>query len=100
MAKFEKLQRLNVEVSNADETARKYAITADAQVANGKVENLNNGQVKEGETFIASFNRWSGNNMNVSFNNVADDKQCEVLNEINAFVASVDALVDAQPINI
>jgi hypothetical protein len=92
MAKFEKLQRANVEVSNADEPSRKYAITTDAQIANGKVENFNNGQVKDGDVFVASFSRWSAQNLNVTFNNVEAEEQCAILAEINAFVESVEAL--------
>ena len=100
MAKFEKLQRANVEVSNADDTSRKYAITAEAQVANGNVENFNNGQVMKGDTYVATFNRWSAQNLNVMFNNVEAEGQCAILAEINAFVASVETLVVAQPISI
>ena len=100
MAKFEKLQRANVEVSNADDNLRKYAITAEAQVANGKVENFNNGHVRENDIFIASFNRWSDGNMNITFNNVEKEAQCEVLNVINAFIQDVEALVLTTPINI
>jgi hypothetical protein len=92
MAKFEKLQRANVEVSNADEPSRKYAITTDAQIANSKVENFNNGQVKDGDVFVASFSRWSAQNLNVTFNNVEAEEQCAILAEINAFVESVEAL--------
>lgn len=100
MAKFEKLQRANVEVSNSDETSRKYAITAEAQVANGNVENFNNGKVMKGEMYVATFHRRSAQNLNVTFNNVEAEEQCAILAEINAFVASVETLVVAQPISI
>lgn len=100
MAKFEKLQRANVEVSNSDETSRKYAITTDAQIANSKVENFNNGQVKDGDAFVASFSRWSAQNLNVTFNNVEAEEQCEVLNAVNAFISSVESLVVEHPISI
>ena len=97
---FDSLIRANVKVSNTNDTASAYVITAEAQVAQGNVENFNNGQVMKGETYVATFNRWSAQNLNVTFNNVEAEEQCDVLNEINAFVASVDALVEAQPINI
>lgn len=99
MAKFEKLQRANVEASNADEPSRKYAITTDAQIANSKVENFNNGQVLKGEMYVATFNRWSAQNLNVTFNNVEAEEQCAILAEINAFVESVEALAQTQTIN-
>lgn len=100
MAKFEKLQRANVEASNADEPSRKYAITADAQIAKGKVENFNNGQVKDGDVFVASFSRWSAQELNVTFNNEEAEVQCAILAEIHAFVESVEALAQTQTITI
>lgn len=100
MAKYEKLNRANVAVSNADDAARKYEITAEAQVANGVVENLNNGQVLKGEQYVATFNRWSATNFNVTFNGLEQAEQCEVLAEINAFVEAVDALVATSPVSL
>lgn len=99
-AQFDSLIRANVKVSNANDTASAYTITAEAQVAQGNVENFNNGQVMKGEMYVATFNRWSAQNLNVTFNNVEGDEQCAILAEINAFVASVETLVVAQPISI
>lgn len=98
MAKFEKLQRISVEVSNIDDISRKYVITAETQIADGKVENFNNGQVLKDETCIATFNRWSARSLNVAFNNLASEEQCVILAEINAFVESVEALAKAKEI--
>ena len=97
---FDSLIRANVKVSNANDTASAYTITAEAQVANGNVENFNNGQVMKGETYVATFNRWSSQNLNVTFNNVEAEAQCEVLNAVNDFISSVEALVVEQPISI
>lgn len=97
---FDSLIRANVKASNANDTASAYTITAEAQVAQGNVENFNNGQVMKGETYVATFNRWSAQNLNVTFNNVEAEEQCAILAEINAFVASVETLVVAQPISI
>lgn len=96
---FDSLIRANVKVSNANEIASPYVITAEAQVANGNVENFNNGQVMKGETYVATFNRWSAQNLNVTFNNVKTEEQCAILAEINAFVDSVEALAQTQTIN-
>ena len=98
--RFDSLIRANVKVSNANDTASAYVITAEAQVAQGNVENFNNGQVLKGEMYVATFNRWSAQNLNGTFNNVEGDEQCAILAEINAFVASVETLVVAQPISI
>lgn len=97
---FGSLIRANVKVSNSNDTASAYTITAEAQVANGNVENFNNGQVLKDETYVATFNRWSAQNLNVTFNNVEAEEQCAILAEINAFVASVETLVVAQPISV
>lgn len=96
---FDSLIRANVKVSNANDTASAYTITAEAQVAQGNVENFNNGQVMQGETYVATFNRWSAQNLNVTFNNVEAEEQCAILAEINAFVDSVEALAQTQTIN-
>lgn len=97
---FDSLIRANVKVSNANDTASAYVITAEAQVANGNVENFNNGQVMKGETYVATFNRWSAQNLNVTFNNVEAEEQCAILAEINAFVASIEALVKVREITL
>ena len=97
---FEKLIRANVKVSNSNDTTSAYTITAEAQVANGNVENFNNGQVLKGEMYVATFDRWSAQNLNVTFNNVEAEEQCAILAEINAFVDSVEALVLTNPITI
>lgn len=100
MAKFDSLIRANVKVSNSNDTTSAYTITAEAQVAQGNVENINNGQVLKGEMYVATFNRWSAQNLNVTFNNVEAEEQCAILAEINAFVDSVEALAQTQTITI
>lgn len=97
--RFDSLIRANVKVSNSNDTASAYVITAEAQVAQGNVENFNNGQVMKGEMYVATFNRWSAQNLNVTFNNVEAEEQCAILAEINAFVDSVEALAQTQTIN-
>lgn len=97
-AQFDSLIRANVKVSNSNDTTSAYTITADAQVANGNVENFNNGQVLKGEMYVATFNRWSAQNLNVTFNNLGSEEQCAILAEINAFVESVEALAKAKEI--
>ena len=97
---FDSLIRANVKVSNANDTASAYVITAEAQVAQGNVENFNNGQVLKGEMCVATFNRWSAQNLNVTFNNVESEEQCAILAEINAFVDSVEALATTSRVNL
>lgn len=97
-AQFDSLIRANVKVSNSNDTTSAYTITAEAQVAQGNVENFNNGQVLKGEMSVATFNRWSAQNLNVTFNNVESEEQCTILTEINAFVDSVEALAQTQTI--
>lgn len=100
MAQIEKVNRFNVTVSNVDNESRKYTIFAEAQIADENVENINNGVVKENDVQVATFNRWSANNLNVNFSNVANDEQCAILGEINAFVDSVEELSNVTAINI
>lgn len=97
---FESLIRANVKVSNANDTTSAYTITAEASVAQGNVENFNNGQVMQGETYVATFNRWSAQNLNVTFNNVEAEEQCAILAEVKAFVKSVEALASTSRVNL
>ena len=97
---FDSLIRANVKVSNANDTTSAYTITAEAQVAQGNVENINNGQVLKGENCVATFSRWSAQNLNVIFNNVETAEQCVILAEINAFVESVEALASTLCVNL
>lgn len=97
---FDSLIRANVKVSNSNDTTSAYVISAEAQVANGNVENFNNGQVMKGEVYVATFNRWSAQNLNVTFNNVEAEEQCAILAEINAFVTSVEALAKAKEVTL
>lgn len=97
---FDSLIRANVKVSNVNDTTSAYVITAEAQVANGNLENFENGQVMKGETYVATFNRWPAQNLNVTFNNMEAEEQCAILAEINAFVDSVEALAQTQTINL
>lgn len=97
---FDSLIRANVKVSNANDTTSAYIITAEAQVANGNVENFTAGQVMKGEVYVANFNRWSAKSLNATFDNVEAEERCAILTEINAFVESVEALVLANPITI
>lgn len=97
---YDSLIRANVKVSNDNDEARAYSISADVQVAKGMVENINNGVVLKDDAQVATFNRWSASNMNVTFNNISNSEQCTVLGEINAFVDSVKALVKAQGISL
>lgn len=97
---FDSLIRANVKVSNANDTASAYVITAEAQVAQGNVENFNNGQVMKGETYVATFNRWSAKSLNATFDNVEAEEQCAILAEINAFVDSVEALAKAKEVTL
>lgn len=97
---FESLIRANVKVSNANDTASAYTITAEVQVAEGNVENFNNGQVLKGEMYVATFYRWSAQNLNVTFNNVEAEEQCAILAEVNTFVKSVEALASTSRVHL
>ncbi len=100
MAKIEKVNRFNVTVSNVDDESRKYAISAEAQIASGNVESINNGVVEKDDIQVATFNRWPANNLNIYFNNIANSEGCDVLTAINAFADSVEELGNVTAINI
>lgn len=88
--KIENLVSADIRVSNAADSARSLNITAMARVENGSVGNVTQGSVSraaEGEpaAFVASFDSYSPDTLNVQFQTDAD--RCTVLSDISAFIA-------------
>jgi len=68
----------------------KYTITGDANIYEGKANSVDNGQVKYGESYVASFSQYSENDSNISFNNVSTTAQkIEIMTAVDEFMAAV-----------
>lgn len=81
------------QVNNDHVDDREYRISASVRIgANNTVESIDAGVVStlDGRQ-LASFNRYgtTSGNLNVGFS-CAQDKQCEVLDAINAFIADCE----------
>lgn len=97
---FTKLNSANVSANNSVDESRVYDITANVNVNENKVSNIDNGRVSKNGVEVASFSKWGENNSNKSFYGVSDEEQCVILNEINAFCRNVNEKVEAEPITI
>lgn len=97
---FTKLNSANVSANNSVDESKVYDITANVNVNENKVSNIDNGRVSKNGVEVASFSKWGENNSNKSFYGVSDEEQCVILNEINAFCRNVNEKVEAEPITI
>ena len=91
MVKFGKVTALTVEVTNADDAAREYGISAKAKIADGKVESIQNGRVQllsDGQE-KANFSMYSENNTSYNLHNVGAEERPAVLDAVTKFVDDV-----------
>lgn len=86
-----------VRVNNMDDDYRAYDIVADVTVNQGNVDSVSGGQVREkgADTLVADFNAYPGNRQCIFY---GDDEtaDCQILEAVSAFRASVKRLVSAQ----
>lgn len=97
---FTKLNSANVSANNSVDESKVYDITANVNVNENKVSNIDNGRVSKNGVEVASFSKWGENNSNKSFYGVSDEEQCVILNEINAFCRYVNEKLEVEPITI
>lgn len=97
---FTRLNSANVSANNSVDESKVYDITANVNVNENKVSNIDNGRVSKNGVEVASFSKWGENNSNKSFYGVSDEEQCVILNEINAFCRNVNEKIEAEPITI
>ncbi|MDE6860941.1 MAG: hypothetical protein K2J65_11080 [Duncaniella sp.] len=96
---FAALNSANVRLDNSQDDTRKYDVAANASISGTEITSIDSGSVtaKDGMQ-VASFSSHGGNNANYNFYNVAPEQQCEVLAEIQDFIAGAKALVANSPI--
>lgn len=80
-----KIESYQLRVNNSEDETRVYNISCSIDVKNGKVTNINSGNVQKGGTYVADFNK-NGSNFNIGFHNVPESEQCDINNAINAFI--------------
>lgn len=85
--------------SNKDNTQRKFNITADVNIANGKVTAFNNGSLtKVDEPTNGSGNFSKGENwMSFNSNNLSDNDSKEAFEALIDFVKDVNESVTSMP---
>lgn len=90
-----------IKYNNYDNAERAYDITADVEVRDKRVQNINNGQVsvKGNDPMqggqVANFNTWSENTINFNANNATPSEQGAIFAEVLDFIAGVRASVEA-----
>lgn len=90
-----------VKYSNKDNASRQFDITADVDVRDKRVQNIQNGQVaaKGSDTMqggaSATFSTWSENAVNYNVNQADRETQAAMFAEVQDFIAGVRASVEA-----
>lgn len=93
--KNEGVKKMNIKVSNLDNEARAYDITANVWVnADGNIENIEDGVVIKDGMNIATFARYS-NNSHRTFIGLSIEEEDVVGAEIKAFIEGASILVSS-----
>lgn len=89
--KFENLNEAVVKTNNSVDTDKVYDIEANVKIIDStKVQSLDGGSVKKGETIVCTFSKYSEGQLNTNFQNVGDVMEmCTILQAINTFVLDV-----------
>lgn len=77
---------------NLADESRNYNITANVRVENGKVTNIESGEIRlkneaEGQTNIASFSSYSDSSLNINYYNTT--ARAALLTEAESFISGV-----------
>lgn len=86
------VESYQLRVSNASDEARVYDISCVLNVNNGNVGNIDGGMVMKDGANVANFNRWSENNLNVTYMGIDTEAQCAVNATINEFIEAATTL--------
>lgn len=93
------LNSANVQYNNANDETRTYDISANVLIQGNDVNNFENGNLTLNGMIKVTFNIW-GDTFNCSFNDVAIEEQCQMLQAIHDFADSVKAQVSTTPISL
>lgn len=89
------LNSANVRMDNSVNAERVYDITASV-IVSGQTVNDTNGEVRRKDdpsAFIANFNSYGENNLNLGYQGITPEEQLQVNAAVNAFIADVKASV-------
>lgn len=95
---FTNVNSANVSAKNT--SADVFQITANVQINQGTMRNIDNGEVKQNGVIVASFSYWEENHLSISYLNVDVTTQNSINTEVNAFVAAAKEAVSTSPISI
>lgn len=93
------LNSANVQYNNMNDESRIYDISANALIQNNEVSNFESGVLSINGIIKVTFNIW-GETFNCSFNDVAIEEQCQMLQAIHEFADSVKALLTINPFSL
>ena len=88
------VESYQLRVSNASDEAKVYDISCIMNVNDKTVGNIDGGMVMKNGVTVASFNRWSENNLNVTYMGVEAEEQCTITTAINEFIAAATTLAE------
>lgn len=74
---------------NANDGSRVYAIQANVNIIEGKMDSTDNGIVYKQDDIVANFNSWGSNNLNITYQGVSVEERNEVNIAVDAFINEV-----------
>lgn len=74
---------------NANDGSRVYAIQANVNIIEGKMDSTDNGIVYKQDDIVANFNSWGSNNLNITFQGVSVSERNEINIAVDAFINEV-----------
>lgn len=97
---FVKLNLANVTAENKSDETRKYDISCNVNIAETRVQSVDRGKIIKDDVELATFNKWSEEQLNVNFN-IADVKEMlDIVTALDEFYANIVDKVAGEPIKI
>lgn len=84
--KFTELNSANVKATNVEDTAKVYDVTANVNISNNSVNNVDSGNVTLEGVHKASFTMYNEGNLNITFIGLTSDEKCSVTIAIDEFI--------------
>ena len=84
-----KVNSSNERYNNLNDEQRVYDIEADALIVDSKVTSVDGGKVMKNDEYVAQFNWWGGDNMNMTYQGVSVAERNEINFAVDKFINEV-----------
>lgn len=88
-----KVNSSNELYDNANDDARVYAIQANVNTINSRMDSTDNGIVYKGDDIVANFNSWGEDRLNITYQGVSVSERNEINVAVDIFINEVKETV-------